>query len=164
MNDDLISRQAAIDRAVPVELFGRKVMFVAVSELEMLSSAQQEQEWSGLYSEPEDDNSVYGEKLMKGDTIYLLGIKGTVCYEYGVWGWGSNHSVPWEQLESNIPHKNSPCFCYCDNFVSFWELKWNFDDGYVWDGVPFIRHNNFCQNCGAEMTNGTQRSDKSETD
>lgn len=27
----------------------------------------------------------------------------------------------------------------CDNFISFFELKWNFDDGDDWDGVPFIR-------------------------
>lgn len=54
--------------------------------------------------------------------------------------WGSPRYVPWEQLESKIPHNNQPSFCYCDNFVSFWELKWNFDDGYDWDGVPFISH------------------------
>lgn len=44
----------------------------------------------------------------------------------------------WKLNSSN--HGNRPCFCYCDNFVSFWELKWNFDDGDDWDGVPYIRH------------------------
>ena len=99
-----------------------------------------EKRWSGLWSEPEDDDSVYGEKLMEGDTIYILGVEGAVRQECGAWGWGSNEYVPWEDLEDKIPHNNSPDFCYCDNFVSFWELKWNFDDGYDWDGVPFIRH------------------------
>lgn len=37
---DLISRQAAIDRAVPLEIFGKTVMIVAVSEIERLPSAQ----------------------------------------------------------------------------------------------------------------------------
>ena len=96
--------------------------------------------WSGLWSEPTDDNSVYGEKLMEGDTIYLLGVEGMVTFENGAWGWGSSEYVPWEQLESKIPHGNNPSFCYCDNFVSFWELKWNFDDGNDWDGVPYISH------------------------
>jgi len=40
--DDLISRQAAIARAVPLNLFGREVMLVSVSELENLPSAQPE--------------------------------------------------------------------------------------------------------------------------
>ena len=38
---DLISRQAAIAHAVPLNLFGREVMMVSVSELENLPSAQQ---------------------------------------------------------------------------------------------------------------------------
>ena len=102
--------------------------------------------WSGLWSEPQDDKSIYGEKLIEGDTVYLLGIEGTVRQENGAWGWGSCNYVPWELLENKIPHNNKPSFCYCDNFISFWELKWNFDDGEDWDGVPFIRHN-----CGAKM-------------
>lgn len=39
---DLISRQAAIAHAVPLNLFGREVMMVSVSELENLPSAQPE--------------------------------------------------------------------------------------------------------------------------
>ena len=40
---DLIDRQAAIARAVPLNLFGREVMIVSVSELENLPSAQPEE-------------------------------------------------------------------------------------------------------------------------
>ena len=53
--DDLISRQAAIARAVPLNLFGREVMIVSVSELENLPSAQPEIirckdcEWGDIY-------------------------------------------------------------------------------------------------------------------
>ena len=100
---------------------------------------ESKEEWLGLWSEPTDDCSVYGEKLYAGDTIYLLGIKGTVMQNDGAWGWGSSEYVPWEDLEKKIPHNNKPDFCYCDNFISFFELKWNFDDGDDWDGVPFIR-------------------------
>ena len=39
---DPIERQAAIARAVPLNLFGREVMLVSVSELENLPSAQPE--------------------------------------------------------------------------------------------------------------------------
>ena len=38
--NDFISRQDAIARAVPLNLFGREVMMVSVSELESLPSAQ----------------------------------------------------------------------------------------------------------------------------
>ena len=41
---DLISRQAAIAHAVPLNLFGREVMMVSVSELENLPSAQETHE------------------------------------------------------------------------------------------------------------------------
>jgi len=41
-NSDTISRQAAIAHAVPLNLFGREVMMVSVSELENLPSAQPE--------------------------------------------------------------------------------------------------------------------------
>lgn len=97
-----------------------------------------ERRWSGLWSEAEDGG--YGEKLMEGDTIYIFGVEGTVRQECGAWGWGSPEYVPWGELEAQMPHGNTPSFCYCDNFISFWELKWNFDDGDVGDSVPFIRH------------------------
>ena len=40
--NDLISRQAAIDRAVSIPMFGRDVKMVAVSEIKNLPSAQPE--------------------------------------------------------------------------------------------------------------------------
>ena len=42
---DLIDRQAAIDRAVSIPMFGRDVKMVAVSEIKNLPSAQPEQRW-----------------------------------------------------------------------------------------------------------------------
>ena len=152
MNDDTISRRAAIDavmdefKRIPTSAIRAK------TRIEALPPAQPEHtgRWSGLWSEPQDDNSIYGEKLMEGDTIYLLDVEGVVTQECGAWGWASTKYVPWEKLEEKMPHGNRPDFCYCDNFVSFWELKWAFDDGYDWDGVPFIRH-------GAKM--GEQEND-----
>ena len=44
--DDLISRQAAIDRAVSIPMFGRDVKMVAVSEIKNLPSAQPEQRYT----------------------------------------------------------------------------------------------------------------------
>ena len=44
-SSDTIYRQTAIAHAVPLNLFGREVMMVSVSELENLPSAQPEQRW-----------------------------------------------------------------------------------------------------------------------
>ena len=41
---DLISRQAAIDRAVSIPMFGRDVKMVAVGEIKNLPSAQPEED------------------------------------------------------------------------------------------------------------------------
>ena len=51
-SEDVISRQAAIDKAVPLNLFGREVMMVSVSELENLPSAQSEQRWIPFKTRP----------------------------------------------------------------------------------------------------------------
>ena len=37
--------------------------------------------WSGLWSEPQDDNSMYGVKLIEGDTIYLMAVDTNVREE-----------------------------------------------------------------------------------
>ena len=151
---DLISREEAID-AIRFGITYAKKINKETGEAELLFKSENEELekavlriseipsspiWSGFYSEPKDDNSIYGKKLMEDDTIYLLGIEGRVRQECGAWGWGSAEYVPWEQLQAKVPHNNNPAFCYCDNFISFWELKWNFDDGYDWDGVPYIKH------------------------
>lgn len=94
---------------------------------------------TGLYAESSTEDFITGDEMYEGDTIYLLGVEGYVVKQCGAWGWGSHNYVPWEELEKRIPHNNNPDFCYCDNFISFWELKWNFDDGEEWDGVPFIK-------------------------
>lgn len=98
--------------------------------------------WCGLYSESQNEFDTYGPRLIEGDTIYLLGVKGKVVYDCGAWGWGSSEYVPWDKLEKRIPHNNNPHFCYNDNFISFWELIWNFNDDFEWKGVPFISHIN----------------------
>lgn len=157
---DLISREAAYDTLSEYYHHRTDIQHKGLREaLDLVPSAQPERirgRWSGFYSEPNDDTRIYGEKLMEGDTVYLLGVEGYVSCEYGAWGWESHNYVPWEQLEDRMPHDNAPTFCYCDNFISFWELKWNFDDGNDWDGVPYIKH---CPNCGARMEVGQDAAD-----
>lgn len=65
------------------------------------------------------------------DKVSLFGQTGTVCYECGAYGIGFEETIDWDNIKSKIFDvtgcNNTPCFCYNDNFISFWELLWNFN-------------------------------------
>lgn len=67
-----------------------------------------------------------------GDKVTLLDkFDGTVVFECGAYGIGFEKAVDWDYIESQVTPitccDNAPKFCYNDNFISFWELLWNFD-------------------------------------
>ena len=70
-------------------------------------------------------------EMKVGDTVSLFGMIGTVVFECGAYGIGFTETIDWDVLERKIPEitgcNNIPCFCYNDNFISFWELLWNFN-------------------------------------
>lgn len=65
-----------------------------------------------------------------GDEVSLFGMVGTVKFECGAYGIGFD-KIDWELIENKILEitgcDNQPYFCYNDNFISFWELIWNFN-------------------------------------
>lgn len=72
-----------------------------------------------------------GSPIWTGDNVSLFGMVGEVVFESGAYGIGFEHAIDWERIESEIVRvtgcDNSPDFCYNDNFISFWELLWNFN-------------------------------------
>lgn len=67
-----------------------------------------------------------------GDKVTLLDkLDGTVVFECGAYGIGFEKAVDWGYIESQVRPitgcDNAPKFCYNDNFISFWELLWNFN-------------------------------------
>lgn len=72
-----------------------------------------------------------GDEICAGDTISIYGIKGIVTKELGAFGIGFTEDIPWKILCSMIQKEtgcdNEPNFCYCDNFISFWEIAWNYN-------------------------------------
>lgn len=70
-------------------------------------------------------------ELEIGDKVSLFGKTGKVVYDSGAYGIYFNEGIDWDLIESKIPEitgcDNTPHFCHNDNFVSFWELMWNFD-------------------------------------
>lgn len=89
--------------------------------------------WTGLCAESSTEDSIYGEELYEGDTIYLLGVEGYVVKQCGACGWGSSH-----------------------NYVPLIE-KWCYrcsDCGHIVRTEPkrtAILSYTLCPNCGADM-------------
>lgn len=64
-----------------------------------------------------------------GDIVNLFGMIGTVHFECGAYGIGFDE-IDWDRIDEKIyditGYEHSD-FCRNDNFISFWELIWNFN-------------------------------------
>lgn len=73
-----------------------------------------------------------GVKVFKGDIVKIVDFQmGCVVYECGAFGIAVNPYIDWNYLDSEIAEitgfNNSPYFCRNDNFISLWELMWNYN-------------------------------------
>lgn len=73
-----------------------------------------------------------GQKIWENDIVDYLGRKGKVKYECGSFGIVFRKIIDWEEIEANIclitGCDNSLYACENDNFISLWEIMWNFND------------------------------------
>ena len=73
-----------------------------------------------------------GKLIWENDVVDFLGHKGIVKYECGSFGVAYRECIDWEEIESNICHvtgcDNALYACENDNFISLWEIYWNFND------------------------------------
>ena len=65
--------------------------------------------------------------MWEGDIVELLCAKGSVVQECGAFGIGFMHAIDYDLLESKIPFNNNANFCFNDNFISLWEVFWNYE-------------------------------------
>lgn len=67
----------------------------------------------------------------EGDVVYLFGFYGKVIRQHGAFGIYFPNGIDYGDLASKIVPvtgiDTAPMFCRNDNFVSFWELMWNYD-------------------------------------
>ena len=73
-----------------------------------------------------------GKLIWENDIVDFLGHKGKVMYECGSFGIAYIECIDWEEIESHICPvtgcDNALCACENDNFISLWEIYWNFND------------------------------------
>lgn len=73
-----------------------------------------------------------GKKIWKNDIVDFLGNKGIIKYNCGCFGIAFMEYIDWEEIEANI-YPVTGCdnllhACKNDNFISLWEIMWNFND------------------------------------
>lgn len=92
----------------------------------------------GEYTDFVDTNDT---EIYEGDIVRFFGMIGVITQECGAFGIGCNKTIDYDTLENSIPYANNPYFCYNDNFISLWELIWNFghtDNPFICDVVEVI--------------------------
>lgn len=73
-----------------------------------------------------------GKLIWENNIVDFLGHKGTVVFECGSFGIVFREIIDWEEIEANICPitgcDNSLYACENDNYISLWEIYWNFND------------------------------------
>lgn len=73
-----------------------------------------------------------GKLIWENDIVDLLGHKGTIKFECGSIGIGYRKNIDWEEMQANIMRvtgcENILYACENDNYISLWEIYWNFND------------------------------------
>ena len=73
-----------------------------------------------------------GENIFEGDIVQFLDSKGLITNEVAAFGICFDNTINWDKIEKEIPIytgcNNCCSACYNDNFISLWEIFWNFNE------------------------------------
>lgn len=74
----------------------------------------------------------YGKLIWENDIVELLGHRGVIKFTCGGFGIGYRKNIDWEEIQANIMRitgcENILYACENDNYISLWEIYWNFND------------------------------------
>jgi len=82
-----------------------------------------------------------GIEFKINDVVEFCGMEGKICFECGAFGIGFDDKIDYKIIEqklidiSNTLHYSRYYGVYNDNFISLWEIYWNFDceDNHIWN-------------------------------
>lgn len=70
--------------------------------------------------------------IWENDIVHFLGHEGTIKFECGSFGIEYQENIDWEEIQINIMRvtkcANVLYACENDNYISLWEIYWNFND------------------------------------
>ncbi len=73
-----------------------------------------------------------GTLIWENDIVELLGHRGVIKFTCGGFGIGYRKNIDWEEIQANIMRitgcENILYACENDNYISLWEIYWNFND------------------------------------
>ena len=73
-----------------------------------------------------------GKLIWENDIVELFGHRGVIKYTCGGFGIGYRKNIDWEEIQANIMRvtgcENILYACENDNYISLWEIYWNFND------------------------------------
>lgn len=97
--------------------------------------------FSGLYGTGIDESTICqctglkdinGKLIWENDIVELFGHRGVIKYACGGFGIGYQKNIDWKEIQSNIMRvtgcENILYACENDNYISLWEIYWNFND------------------------------------
>jgi len=86
--------------------------------------------------------------IFNNDKVDFLGMKGEICFECGAFGIGFVDSIDYDLIQKEMDSRHWCCGneysgIFNDNFISLWEIYWNFkcEEGAV-DVVEILEENN----------------------
>lgn len=73
----------------------------------------------------------HNQTIHTGQTVRIFGQEGKVCHIHGALGIVIPEGINWNHFIDRIKVEtgtdNRPYFCMNDNFISFWEIAWNYN-------------------------------------